>query len=102
MTLSKFNGLAVEAPLTAPEIVRVRRSATPITAGTSAARFRSSVRSKPFDRNRITQADQPWARCSQQLRVLLSTFTTAPKCFPIQEAGVTVNTIGTGSGEVPS
>ena len=69
VTLSKFNGLAVEAAVTAPEIGAGTTQRYAITAGTSGERFSVLGSLELFDRNRITQADQPWARCPQQRRL---------------------------------
>ncbi len=68
MTLSKFNGLAVEASIQAPEIGAGTTQRYSITAGTSGERFSILGSLEMFDRNRITIGDQPWARCPQQLR----------------------------------
>ena len=96
VTLSKFNGLAVEASLQAPEIGAGTAQRYAITAGTSGERFSVLGSIELFDRNRITQADQPWARCPQQRRLAPFDVNDTNNCFPIQEGGVTMNTIGTG------
>ena len=96
VTLSKFNGLAVEAAVTAPEIGSGTTQRYSITAGTSGERFSIMGSLELFDRNRITQADQPWARCPQQRRLSPLGTNDTNKCFPLEEGGVTVNTIGTG------
>ena len=58
-----------------------------------------------FDRNRITIGDAPWARCpTTRYRGPLGSptgdfvdpATGESKCFPLDEGGVTLNTIGTG------
>ena len=77
VTLSKFNGLAVEAAVTAPEIGAGTTQRYAITAGTSGERFSVLGSLELFDRNRITQADQPWARCPQQRRLSPLARTTA-------------------------
>ena len=96
VTLSKFNGLAVEAAVTAPEIGAGTTQRYAITAGTSGERFSILGSLELFDRNRITQADQPWARCPQQRRLAPFNQNDSTRCFPLEEGGVTVNTIGTG------
>ena len=96
VTLSKFNGLAVEAAVTAPEIGAGSTQRYAITAGTSGERFSILGSLELFDRNRITQADQPWARCPQQRRLSPLGLNDSDRCFPLEEGGVTVNTIGTG------
>ena len=58
-----------------------------------------------YERARLTQGDLNWARCPQQRRLSPLTIErpfagTQPrnntdKCFPLEEGGVTVNTIGT-------
>ena len=95
VTLSKFNGLAVEAAVTAPEIGAGTTQRYAITAGTSGERFSILGSLEMFDRNRITQADQPWARCPQQRRLSPLGVNDSNRCFPLEEGGVTVNTIGT-------
>ena len=96
MTLSKFNGLTVEASIQAPEIGAGTTQRYSITAGTSGERFSILGSFEIYDRNRITQGDQPWARCPQQRRLSPLGFNDTDKCFPLEEGGVTVNTIGTG------
>jgi len=96
VTLSKFNGLAVEAAVTAPEIGAGTTQRYSITAGTSGERFSIMGSLELFDRNRITQGDQPWARCPQQRRLSPLGTNDTDRCFPLEEGGVTVNTIGTG------
>ena len=96
VTLSKFNGLAVEASIQAPEIGAGTAQRYSITAGTSGERFSLLGSIELYDRNRITQGDQPWARCPQQRRNAPFNQNDSTKCFPLEEGGVTVNTIGTG------
>ena len=96
VTLSKFNGLAVEAAVTAPEIGAGTTQRYAITAGTSGERFSILGSIELYDRNRITQGDQPWARCPQQRRLSPLGLNDSNRCFPLEEGGVTVNTIGTG------
>jgi outer membrane receptor protein involved in Fe transport len=96
VTLSKFNGLAVEAAVTAPEIGAGTTQRYSITAGTSGERFSLLGSLELFDRNRITQGDQPWARCPQQRRLSPLGVNDSNRCFPLEEGGVTVNTIATG------
>lgn len=96
VTLSKFNGIAVEAAVTAPEIGAGTTQRYAITAGTSGERFSIMGSLELFDRNRITLADQPWARCPQQRRLSPLGANDSDRCFPLEEGGVTVNTIATG------
>ena len=115
VTLSKFNGLAVEAAVQAPEIGAGTAQRYSITAGTSGERFSILGSLELYDRNRITIGDQPWARCStERIRDgaggpvgsgdFIDPATGQPKCFPLDSGGVTVNTIGTlqfGFGGIP-
>jgi outer membrane receptor protein involved in Fe transport len=96
VTLSKFDGLAVEASIQAPEIGAGTAQRYSITAGTSGERFSILGSIELYDRNRITQGDQPWARCPQQRRLAPYNQNDSNKCWPLEEGGVTVNTIGTG------
>ena len=109
VTLSKFNGLAVEAAVQAPEIGAGTTQRYSITAGTSGERFSILGSLELYDRNRITIGDQPWARCStERIRDgaggpvgsgdFIDPATGQPKCFPLDSGGVTVNTIGVGFG----
>ena len=113
VTLSKFNGLAIEAAVTAPEIGAGTTQRYAITAGTSGERFSILGSIELFDRNRITQGDQPWARCPRQLYRngpgtsrgdgdFIDPRTGESKCFTLEEGGVTVNTIGLGTANVPA
>jgi iron complex outermembrane recepter protein len=113
VTLSKFNGLAVEASVQAPEIGAGTTQRYSITAGTSGERFSILGSIEMYDRNRITQGDQPWARCPRQLYRngpgtsrgdgdFIDPLTGESKCFPLEEGGVTVNTIGLGTAVVPA
>lgn len=96
VTLSKFNGIAAEVSVGAPEIGAGTTQRYAITAGTSGERFSVLGSLELFDRNRITQGDQPWARCPQQRRLSPLGVNDSNKCWPLEEGGVTVNTIGTG------
>lgn len=96
VTLSKFNGLAIEADVTAPEVGAGTSQRYSITAGTSGERFSLLGSLEVFDRNRITQGDLPWTRCPQQRRLSPLGVNDTNKCWPLEEGGVTVNTIGTG------
>ncbi|QNP42684.1 TonB-dependent receptor [Sphingomonas daechungensis] len=96
VTLSKFNGLAIEADITAPEVGAGASQRYSITAGTSGERFSILGSIEVFDRNRITQGDLPWTRCPQQRRLSPLGVNDTNKCWPLEEGGVTVNTIGTG------
>ena len=113
VTLSKFNGLAVEASIQAPEIGAGTTQRYSITAGTSGERFSVLGSIEVYDRNRITMGDQPWARCPRQLYRngpgtsrgdgdFIDPATGESKCFPLEEGGVTVNTIGLGTANVPA
>ena len=106
VTLSKFNGLSLEADVSAPEIGAGTSQRYSITAGTSGERFSILGSIEYFKRSRLTQGDQPWARCPQSLYLsgagtemgsgdYIDPATGESKCFNIDEGGVTVNTIGT-------
>ena len=96
VTLSKFNGLAVEADITAPEVGAGTSQRYSLTAGASGERWSVLGSIEVYDRNRITLGDLPWTRCPQQLRRSPLGLNDTDKCFPIEEGGVTLNTIGTG------
>ncbi len=96
VTLSKFDGIAIEASIQAPKIGAGTAQRYALTAGTSGERFSVLGSLEMYDRNRITQRDAPWARCPQQRRLSPLGVNDTDKCFPLEEGGVTVNTIGTG------
>ena len=106
VTLKKFNGIALNADVSVPEIGNGIEQRYAITAGASGDRWSILGSVEYYKRTRITQGDLPWARCPQQL--FLSGVGTAKgsgdyidpatghsKCFPFEEGGVTQNTIGT-------
>ncbi|MBW8777489.1 MAG: TonB-dependent receptor plug domain-containing protein, partial [Stenotrophomonas sp.] len=112
VTLKKFDGLKVEAQISVPEIGAGTEQRYSLVAGTSGSRFSVLGSLEFYDRNRITLGDQPWARCPQQLRLsgagtakgsgdYIDPRTGKAKCFPLEEGGVTVNTIGTNFTFLP-
>jgi outer membrane receptor protein involved in Fe transport len=113
VTLKKFDGLKLEGQVSVPEIGAGTEQRYSLVAGTSGDRFSIIGSLEYYKRNRITLADQPWARCPRQLRLsgvgtekgsgdFIDPATGQSKCFPLEEGGVTVNTIGTRfSGGIP-
>ena len=95
VTRSKFNGLSLEATVNAPEIGAGTEQRYSIVAGTSGERFSLIGSLEYYKRNRITMGDQPWARCPQQRRHAAFNEDDSDKCWPLEEGGVTVNTVGT-------
>ena len=95
VTLSKFNGLSVEATVNAPEIGAGTEKRFSIVGGTSGERFSLVGSLEVYDRNRVTMGDQPWARCPRQLRNAPFNEDDTDKCWPLEQGGVTVNTVGT-------
>ena len=113
VTLKKFNGIALEANVSVPEIGNGIEQRYAITAGASGDRWSVMGSLEYYKRTRITLGDQPWARCPQQLRLsgvgtakgsgdYIDPRTGQPKCFPLEEGGVTVNTIGTNFTLLPN
>ena len=107
VTLKKFNGLALDATVSVPEIGDGIEQRYALTAGASGDRWSILGSIEYYHRGRITQGDLPWARCPQQLfrsgpgtkkgsGDFIDPATGQSKCFPIEEGGVTQNTIGTG------
>ncbi|HEY1142983.1 MAG TPA: TonB-dependent receptor [Sphingomicrobium sp.] len=107
VTLSKFNGLSVEAQVSAPQIGAGTEQRYSVTAGTSGERFSILGSLEYYKRDRITQGDLPWARCPRQLRLsgagtkrgsgdFIDPATGESKCFPFEDGGTTNNTIGVG------
>jgi outer membrane receptor protein involved in Fe transport len=107
VTLKKFDGLKVEAQVSAPEVGAGLEQRYSLVAGTSGSRFSVLGSLEFYDRNRLAIGDLSWARCPRQLRLngagtekgsgdFIDPRTGQSKCFPLEEGGVTVNTIGTG------
>jgi outer membrane receptor protein involved in Fe transport len=96
VTLSKFNGIAAEASISAPQIGAGTSQRYALTAGTSGERFSILGSIEMFNRNTVRHADLKWARCPRQLRRGPLDVDDTDKCWPLDGGGVTVNTIGTG------
>jgi outer membrane receptor protein involved in Fe transport len=106
VTRKKFDGLSLEATVDQPEIGAGTEKRFSVVAGTSGSRFSLVGSVEVYDRDRLTIGDQPWARCPTSRYLsgegtepgsgdYIDPKTGQPKCFNIDEGGVTVNTIGT-------
>lgn len=114
VTLKKFNGLAIDADLSVPETGDGIEQRYAVTAGASGDRWSLMGSLEYYNRARVTMGDLPWARCPQQLYLsgpgttkgsgdFIDPATGQSKCFPLEEGGVTQNTIGTGfSSGIPA
>ena len=105
VTRPKYDGLGVEANISVPEIGAGAEKRFAVTFGKSGERFSLLGSIEMFDRNRITLGDAPWARCpttryrgplGSPTGDFIDPATGKAKCFPLDEGGVTLNTIGTG------
>jgi iron complex outermembrane receptor protein len=114
VTLKKFNGLALDADVSVPETGDGIEQRYAVTAGASGSRWSLLGSIEYYKRSRVTMGDLPWARCPQQLFLsgagtkkgsgdFIDPATGKSKCFPLEEGGVTQNTIGTSfTGGIPA
>lgn len=109
VTRSKYDGLGVEANVSIPEIGSGTEQRYAVTFGKTGERFSILGSVEFYKRNRITLGDLPWARCPTTRYLgppgsptgdFIDPATGQPKCFPLDEGGVTLNTIGTGFVEI--
>lgn len=101
VTRNKINGLTVEMQHNFPELGAGESKRYSVVAGTSGERFSVQGSFEYYKRNRLTLGDVPSLTCGTERYADGSDFidpnTGEPKCFPLDEGGVTVNTIGTGA-----
>ncbi|HJP68501.1 MAG TPA: TonB-dependent receptor plug domain-containing protein, partial [Sphingomicrobium sp.] len=109
VTLKKFNGIALDADVSVPETLDGIEQRYALTAGASGDRWSIMGSVEYYRRARVTMGNLPWAQCPQQLFLsgpgtkkgsgdFIDPATGQSKCFPLEEGGVTFNTIGTGLG----
>jgi len=105
VTRPKYDGLGIEANLSIPEMGAGAEKRFAVTFGKSGDRFSLLGSFELFDRNRITLGDVPWARCpttryrgplGSPTGDFIDPATGKAKCFPLDEGGVSINTVGTG------
>ncbi|MEO8547912.1 MAG: TonB-dependent receptor [Sphingomicrobium sp.] len=107
VTRNKINGLTFEMQQDAPEVGAGWSSRYSLVAGATGSRWSLAGSLEWYDRKRLTQRSAKWARCPQQLRMngigtprgsgdFIDPATGESKCWPLEEGGVTVNTIATG------
>jgi len=111
ITKKRATGLTLEGGVTVPGVGAGVSQRIAVIAGYTSDRFNFSGSFEYFQRNNLTLADQPWARCqTEYLRSApdqpwgsgdyIDPLTGAPKCYPSGATGlqgVTVNTIGTST-----
>ncbi len=108
VTRSNFNGLTLEATVNPPQVGAGTEKRYALVAGRSGDRFSLVGSIEVYDRDRLALGDQPWARCpisgyldgegtEMGAGDYIDPRTGEPKCFNIDEGGVTVNTIGTAT-----
>lgn len=106
VTLKRFDGIRPEAQLSIPTNGAGIEQRYSLTAGTYNDRFSILGSVELYNRERTTLADENWSRCPQQLFLsgagtargsgdFIDPATGQSKCFPLEEGGVTVNTVGT-------
>ena len=107
VTRTKFTGVSVEGAVTVPGIGAGASHRLSLVAGASGERFNLVGSFEEYQRRRITQGDRSFTACPTQRRLngvgsrqgsgdYIDPRTGLSKCFPLEEGGVTVNTIGTG------
>jgi outer membrane receptor protein involved in Fe transport len=105
VTRNKYDGLGVEANISIPEIGAGTEKRYAVTFGKSGERFSILGSIEMYDRNRLTLGDMPWARCpttryrgplGSPTGDFIDQATGKAKCFPLDEGGVSINTVGTG------
>lgn len=95
VTRSKYNGLTFEMQQDALEIGAGNSSRYSLVGGASGSNWGIVGSLEYYTRARLTQGDLNWALCPQQRRLSPTGRNDTDKCFPLEEGGVTVNTIGT-------
>ena len=94
VTKTKTDGLTFEMTHDALEVGDGNTRRYSLVGGASGSRFAINGSFEYYNRARLTQGDLPWARCPQQRRLSPLGSNDTDKCFPLEEGGVTVNTIG--------
>ena len=108
ITRKKLNGISIEAQQNFPQLGAGSSGRYSISAGHSAPRWSVEGSIEYYKRDRLTIGDVPSLRCGTQRYLngegtepgsgdFIDPRTGQPKCFPLEEGGVTVNTIGTGA-----
>jgi outer membrane receptor protein involved in Fe transport len=106
VTRNKFNGISVEGSVTVPGIGAGVSERVSLVGGATGERFSIVGSIEYYQRSRITQGDRRFSACPTQRRLsgvgtrqgsgdFIDPLTGQPKCFPLEEGGVTINTIGT-------
>jgi outer membrane receptor protein involved in Fe transport len=105
VTKTRVDGLTFEMTHDALQVGDGNSRRYSLVGGASGSNWGINGSFEFYNRARLTQGDLPWARCPQQLRRSPLTIDRAfsgtrglnntDKCFPLEEGGVTVNTIGT-------
>lgn len=96
VTRSRVDGLTLEVHHDAPETGAGSSRRYSLVGGASGSRWGLAGSLEYYERDRLTQGDLKWARCPQQRRLSPLGANDTDKCFPLEEGGVTVNTIGAG------
>ena len=94
VTKTKVDGLTFEMTHNALEVGSGNDRRYSLVAGASGANWGINGSLEFYSRSRLTQGDLKWARCPQQRRLTPLGANDTDKCFPLEEGGVTVNTIG--------
>ena len=108
VTRNKFNGISLEGTVDYPEVGAGSERRISMVAGTSGSRFSIVGSLEYYKRDRLTLGDEPWAQCGiagflngegteMGSGDYIDPATGKPKCFPLEQGGVTINTIGTAT-----
>jgi len=108
ITEKKLDGFGVELQTNVPEVGAGTSYRLSATFGYNSDRFHLAASADYFTRDALTQGDRDFARCPINGFVtgpgaalgsgdFLDPATGAPKCFPLDNGGVTVNTLGVSS-----
>lgn len=99
VTRNRINGISLETQLSIPQDSGGFTQRHSLVAGTSGENFSISGSLEYYRRDRVTYGDRRWTSCSTAGYADGSDFidpaTGQPKCFPIDNGGLTYNTIGT-------
>ena len=108
ITRNRINGISLEASHVVPEIGAGASRRYSAVGGTSGGNWSLQGSVEYFQRDHLRVGDVPALRCgTQRYRNgagtepgsgdFIDPVTGEPKCFPLEEGGVTINTVGTGA-----
>ena len=95
VTKTRVDGLTFEMTHDALQVGDGNSRRYSLVGGASGSNWGINGSVEYYNRARLSQGDLNWARCPQQRRLSPLGLNDTDKCFPLEEGGVTVNTIGT-------